>query len=314
MEKKRFSPGNAAGLVFLILVASVLINPSLLFFTSPEQQEQIALFANEYIFKFFHDTGKVGLPQIAIVAIIAMAAYYINLFVSIIGDKIKMKNRHAETIKALMVNLVKYAVVICALIISLSALGVNMVAVFTSLGIMGLVVGFGAQTLIEDVITGFFIIFEGQIHVGDIITIDNFRGTVTAIGIRTTCLTDAGMNMKIVNNSDIRTITNLSEQDSYATAEVSIAYGADLIKAEEVVKETLAKMPELYPNVFVKEPVYSGVQTLNTSSVDLRVAAMVAEANIYSARRLLNRELKLAMDAAGIEIPFPQVVVHQPRS
>ena len=189
-------------------------------------------------------------------------------------------------------------------------LGVNTGAILASLGVLGLIIGFGTQSLIEDVITGLFIIFEGQFHVGDIVSIDDFRGTVTSIGVRTTQLTDAGGNIKIVNNSDIRTMTNLSEVTSAAVVDVGISYGADLKQAEDVVNELL-KLPEMYPDVFVSAPTYDGVQALSASSVDLRIVAKVDETQLYRAQRLMNRELKLALDDAGIEIPFQQVVVHQ---
>lgn len=202
-------------------------------------------------------------------------------------------------------------VVIYGLIFGLSILGVNMVAVIASLGVLGLIVGFGAQTLIEDVITGLFIIFEGQFHVGDIIAIDNYRGTVTSIGIRTTQITDAGGNIKVINNSDIRTLVNLSEVASTAIADVGISYNADLEKAEQVILTLTEELPEMYPGIFHDRPTFMGVEELADSAVILRVVANVDEPNIYSGRRILLRELKLALDRNGIEIPFPQVVVHQ---
>ncbi|MBQ6679110.1 MAG: mechanosensitive ion channel family protein, partial [Lachnospiraceae bacterium] len=112
-------------------------------------------------------------------------------------------------------------------------------------------------------------------------------------------------------NSDIRVLTNLSEVTSLAVSVVSIAYGADLVAAEKVITDMLEKLPERYPEYFPKTPRYVGVESLSDSSVDLKVIADVDESNIYAARRVLNRELKLALDAGGIEIPFPQVVVWQ---
>lgn len=244
-------------------------------------------------------------------AVLLAECWVVSLIISAVNKNIKLKSRHAETIKSLLCNCLKYVVVIYAIIFGLSILGVNMVAVIASLGVLGLIVGFGAQTLIEDVITGLFIIFEGQFHVGDIVTIDNYRGTVTSIGIRTTQITDAGGNIKVINNSDIRTLVNLSEVASVAIADIGISYNADLEQAEQVVRDLLAELPDMYPGVFHDQPIFSGVQDLADSAVILRVCANVDEPNIYSARRILLRELKLAMDRAGIEIPFPQVVVHK---
>lgn len=244
-------------------------------------------------------------------AVLLAECWVVSLIISAVNKNIKLKSRHAETIKSLLCNCLKYVVVIYAIIFGLSILGVNMVAVIASLGVLGLIVGFGAQTLIEDVITGLFIIFEGQFHVGDIVTIDNYRGTVTSIGIRTTQITDAGGNIKVINNSDIRTLVNLSEVASVAIADIGISYNADLEQAEQVVRDLLDELPGMYPGVFHDQPTFSGVQDLADSAVILRVCANVDEPDIYSARRILLRELKLAMDRAGIEIPFPQVVVHK---
>ncbi|MBQ1712174.1 MAG: mechanosensitive ion channel family protein, partial [Firmicutes bacterium] len=197
------------------------------------------------------------------------------------------------------------------IIYGLNILGADVLTVIAGLGILALVIGFGAQSLIEDIFAGIFILFEGRFYVGDIISVDGFRGTVRSIGIVSTQIADVGGNIRIMNNSDIRVLTNLSDVSSVAVSIVSIAYGADLLKAEKVINELCDKLPEMYPEMFPTRPHYMGVENLSDSSVDLKVTADVHESNIYNARRILNRELKLALDAGGIEIPFPQVVVWQ---
>ena len=313
-RKKKFPIGKLIALVIIALVVLGVLNPKTLFFLNPAQQQVIDDFQLTYFTAhnpLQSSSGSFDPLCLVSLALLAAECWAISTIINLIADKLKLGNRHAETIKSLVCNCAKYAVVIYAIIFGLSIVGVNMMAVIASLGVLGLIVGFGAQTLIEDVITGLFIIFEGQFHVGDIVTIDDFRGTVTSIGIRTTQLTDAGGNIKIINNSDIRTLTNLSDKTSAAVVDVGISYDADLVKAEQVVGELLIQLPKMYPDVFTHTPTYSGVQSLSTSSVDLRVVAKVDETEVYHARRLLNRELKLALDRNGIEIPFNQVVVHQ---
>ena len=173
-----------------------------------------------------------------------------------------------------------------------------------------MIIGFGAQSLVEDLVTGIFLVFEDQFNVGDIIEVNGFRGTVDSIGIRATCIRDVGNNVKIINNSDLRNILNRSTADSYAVTTVSISYKENLEHVEEVVGEFLPKIREKYPEVFVKDPVYCGVQELAESGMLLKFVALVKESNIFTAPRLLNREIKLAFDKAGIEIPFNQIVVH----
>ena len=187
----------------------------------------------------------------------------------------------------------------------------NVAGIFASLGIASLIVGFGAQSLIEDMISGVFIIFEGQYHVGDIIVLDEFRGCVRNIGIRTTSIEDDGGNFKIVNNSDIRNLQNRSINRSIATTELSISYDADIPTVENVILEALPEMFERNQDVWLSVPRYIGVDSLGESSVVLKFIVEVNEQNFFNARRRLNRELKILMDKNNIEIPFNQIVVHQ---
>ncbi len=312
MLQKKPTPLTAAAAVIIILYLSLRF-PQILFFLSEEQQAAIRVFRIVYLSSKMPGNTPGGFDWLRIAALVVMIAlcWLINFLVQMVLARFTFQNRNAETLKGLISNVFKYAIVIFAVLYGLSIMGVNTAALIASLGIMSLIIGFGAQSLIEDVITGLFIILEGQYHVGDIVTIDGFRGKVTSIGIRTTQITDIGGNIKVINNSDIRTLVNLSEVKSLSTTIVSVAYGADLKSAEYVIKETAAKLPEMYPEVFHTVPEYMGVEELNSSSVDLKIAASVDEEQIYVARRLMNREFKLALDAAGIEIPFPQVVVHE---
>lgn len=313
-KHKKFPIGRIIGVMIILLVAAAVFFPKALFFLTPDQQKVLQDFQTTY---FAQSVPVEGEPQgfdwlrLAAIAILLAGCWVAHLAIKLVSTGIKLKSRHAETLKGLACNFLTYGVVIFGIIMALSIWGVNMVAMLTSLGVLGLIIGFGAQTLIEDVITGLFIIFEGQFHVNDIVTIDGFRGTVTAIGIRTTLLMDAGGNVKIINNSDIRTVTNLSEVTSVASAQVGISYHASIPAAEKAIEALLNALPTMYPDVFVYRPDYVGVQALSASSVDLKVVAKVDETVIYKAQRLLNRELKLCLDEAGIEIPFPQVVVHK---
>jgi small conductance mechanosensitive channel len=173
-----------------------------------------------------------------------------------------------------------------------------------------LAVSFGAQSLIEDVVTGIFLVFENQFSVGDYIEVDGFRGTVTSIGIRVTTIKGPGDNYKIMNNSDIRNILNRSKETSIATTLVSVAYHEDIENVEEVLKASFKDLFEKYPEVFLEEPTNLGVEQLAESGVTFRLAARIHEKDLFNAPRIMNREVKIAFDKAGIEIPFPQVVVH----
>ena len=221
------------------------------------------------------------------------------------------KHHKSRSMVGLFVSLTKFLGFIVGAVWALSILGVNLTGIFASLGIASLIIGFGAQSLIEDAVTGIFIIFEGQYRVGDIIVLDGFRGTVKKIGVRTTCIEDAGGNQKIVNNSDIRNVQNRSKNTSVAVCDLCISYGADIREVEKVIAATLPALHAKYSNLFLSAPRYMGVESLGESSVVLRIVADVTEENFFLGYRTLNREMKLMCDRHNIEIPFNQMVVHQ---
>ncbi len=221
------------------------------------------------------------------------------------------KGLRAQTVTELLISTVRYLAVILAVVWGLSILGVNTTAVLAGVGIVGLVLGFGAQSLIEDIITGAFIIFEGQYNIGDIIILDDFRGTVRSIGVRTTTIEDAGGNIKIVNNSDIRNLQNRSRQPSVALCDVGVAYETDLKALEAMLAEALPKMYEPNKALYLGPPRYLGVEELADSGVNLRFAVDVKESDVFAARRKLNRDIRVLFQEKGVDIPFPQVVVHR---
>ena len=224
------------------------------------------------------------------------------------------KNRNSRSMIGLFVSLIKFLGFVVGGVWALAILGLNLTGIFASLGIASLIIGFGAQSLIEDAVTGIFIIFEGQYHVGDIIVLDGFRGVVRRIGVRTTCIEDTGGNLKIVNNSDIRNMQNRSRNASVAICDLCISYDADIREVEKIIAATLPMIHTKYSNLYLTAPRYMGVESLGESSVVMRIVADVTEENFFLGYRTLNRELKLMCDENNIEIPFNQIVVHQAQS
>ena len=249
--------------------------------------------------------AAIGKALLVICCVLAVQ-YLILLLLSFI----KSDNHRVRTVLGLTANLVRYIAIIVIVIGVLSMLNVDMPTILAGLGVIALIIGFGAESLIADVVTGFFILVDNQYNVGDIIEVGGFRGTVTEIGIRTTCLTDAGGNIKIINNADMKNILNRSDKSSKAVADFSIPYETDLEKLEEKIPALLEEIYQKHPEVFKSAPVYLGVQTLGGSSVDLRFVAEVGESDIYSGARILNHDLFVGFRKLGVECPFPQVDVH----
>ncbi len=230
----------------------------------------------------------------------------ITTIVLAILNKAFRKNQRQITVVRLINSMVKCVMTIVLVIAVLAIWGVNTTALITGAGVVTLVVGLGMQSLISDVVAGLFIVFENEFNVGDIVTIDGFRGTVISIGIRTTKLEALG-NIKIVNNSDIRGVLNQTVNPSTAKALIDIEYGESLQRVEEIIAK---KLPEVKIEGVIGVISYDGVATLGASGVTLQFTANCYEGDIFAVQREMNKQLKLMFDENGVGIPFNQLVVH----
>ena len=223
----------------------------------------------------------------------------------------KSSSHRSATVITITQSLLRYATAILILCWGLSIIGVNVSTILASVGVVALIVGFGAESLIEDVITGFFMLFENQYNVSDIVEVGGFRGTVSDIGIRTTSITDPGGNVKIINNSNMKDILNRSDNASRSLSDIQIPYETDLPAFEEKLPDILDRIYEAHKDVMHDKPVYLGVQELGESGVTLRFFVEVDESDIYKVQRVLNRELLVSFREAGVEVPYRQLDLHQ---
>ena len=253
-------------------------------------------------FLFAHPVIKV----LAMAAMVLFAAGLLRLLLSCLQPKA----RKAMTMVSLLSSLLRYVAALVILCGGLSILGVNVNAIVASVGIVALIVGFGAESLVADVVTGIFLLFENQYNVGDIVEVNGFRGTVKEIGIRTTSIMDVGGNVKIINNSEMKNILNRSDNISRAVSDIAIPYETDLEALEAKIPELMQAIYAQRADVMLAAPQYLGVQQLADSSVVLRFVVEVAEKDIYAGARILNRDLWLGFRKLGVECPFPQVDVH----
>lgn len=248
----------------------------------------------------------------AILKLIIMAAAVIaaETLVTVILELPKPKSHRIRSVLSIIASLLKYVAGLVILCWGLAIIGVNVSTIVASVGIVALIVGFSAESLIADVVTGAFMIFENQYNVGDIVEVDGFRGTVTNIGIRTTSITDPGDNVKIVNNSDMRNILNRSDKISRSVSDICIPYGTDIEKLESEIPALMQSIYEKHSEMMKNPPQYLGIQTLADSAVVLRFVAEVSEKDIFTGSRILNHDLLLGFRKLGVECPFPQLDVH----
>ena len=238
--------------------------------------------------------------------------YGISKLVRTILSLLFMKaNNKTVTIVRFINSTIRYLAAFVVLFSILAVVGVDATTILASAGILALVVGLGAQTLIADIIAGLSIVFEEQFDVGDIIVVDGFRGVVYEIGLATTKVVDYSGNLKSIRNSQINTVINQSHDLSNAVAYCSVDYSSDLAYVRKVVEEELLKQFKAAIPSIVGEPKYLGVSELEDSGIQLMFLAKCNEEDRFSTQRAMNEIAITVLSKAGIEIPFPQVVVSQ---
>jgi moderate conductance mechanosensitive channel len=260
---------------------------------------------------------NIGVASVKIVLILLLTAVVIkigklaiqNIFRVRSRSPFKISERREATLSKLLENVLTYVVYFVAIIMILSALTVNVTGLLAGAGIVGLAVGFGAQNLVRDVITGFFIIFEDQFSVGDFIRVGALEGNVEEIGLRTTKIKNWTGELHIIPNGNIAEVTNFSIHNSIAVVDVSIAYEENIEEAERVISELLLTMPQKY-EYLINPPDLLGVQTLGASDVVMRIVAECTPMQHWGMARNIRKDVKMALDKHGIEIPFPRMVMY----
>ena len=306
-KKALIGNGTLIGAAVAALLVIFLLNPNWLPFSEKTTSKIAELEKANFLIE---RSGQITLAHWLTLLLAVCVIWLLYTIGKLILGLIGRRNVRARTITTMFTGGLKYLAVIAGVVWGLRILGVDTTAILAGIGIIGLILGFGAQSLIEDVITGLFIIFEGKYSIGDIIVLDDFRGVVRDIGVRTTTIEDAGYNLKVVNNSDIRNFQNRSRNTSLAVCLCSVAYETDLRELEKMLSENLPDMYLAHKDLYLGAPRYLGVHELGDSGVVLKFVADVKEEDIFAAQRALNRDIRVLFADKGVEIPFPQVVVH----
>lgn len=240
--------------------------------------------------------------------IYCVIVYLIFKLFRMIMKFVTKKSIKSQTVVTLFDSFIKYLTFLIGLYLVLKAFGVDPKTLLAGAGVIALIIGLGAQPLIADILNGLSIVFEGEYRVGDIVVIDSFRGTVLTIGLRTTQIIDAAGNIKIINNSEIKNIINMSQSLSLAICDVQIDYEESLLKVELLLKSNLETFKQNIP-LIVEGPEYLGVAELGSSGVTLRIIARCKEENKFQVQRDLNRQIKLLFDKHKVTIPFQQFTI-----
>ena len=220
--------------------------------------------------------------------------------------------KRAKTLGGIIRAVITVVVYVAAMMMIVGEFGVQIGPLLAGAGIAGLAVGFGAQTLVKDVINGFFILLEDQIRVGDVVNVGGLGGLVEAISLRTTRLRDLEGRVHIIPNGSIEVATNLTREWSRALIDVGVAYKEDIDKVIEIMKEVGDEMKQ-HPiwGLMILEPItVLGLDSFGDSSVNIRAFFKTVPLKQWDVGREYRRRLKRAFDQRGIEMPFPHRTIY----
>ena len=287
-------------LAFVVLIAVVFANN---------------LFADDSLIRFIlRGKWQHGINLFSITYCILIGISIIEL--TIILRKVVMwiagfLNARGETICRMLDNFLKTFSFLFILYYCLSILGVDTHTLLASAGILSLVIGLGAQSLVADILAGLFIIFESEFQVGDIVTIDGFRGTVVEIGVRTTKVKEGSGNVKIFSNSSVKNILNMTKDYSIISVDMVVKYSEDLHYIEKILRDEFPKIKRNLPTI-VEGPFYRGVSAQNMDNMTIRIIAKCLERDRVQLDRDLRRQMKLVFDDYDINIPSSEIGAIRP--
>lgn len=220
--------------------------------------------------------------------------------------------RRAETLGRVVRYLISVIVSLIAGMLMLSELGISLAPILGAAGVVGLAVGFGAQSLVKDYFTGFFLLLENQIRQGDVVTLGGHSGEVEEVTLRFVQLRDYHGHVHFVPNSQITTVTNLTRGFSHAVVDVGVAYREDMDEVMQLMQAVAAEMRQdsVFGARLLDDLDMAGVDNWADSAVVIRARFRCVASEQWSVRREYLRRLKQAFDAHGIEIPYPHLTVY----
>lgn len=232
----------------------------------------------------------------------------------------KLSNAYEEKREKTLIDIIrtalKFAIWLMAGLMILQEVGVNIAPLLAGAGVVGVALGFGAQSLVQDAFKGLFILFENQYRVGDVVQINSdLAGVVEKITLRATVLRDLDGNVHHISNGNIDTATNMTMDFANVNIDIGISYDSDLTKVEKVINETgeaLAEDTE-WKDAIIEPPAFVRVDSFDDSAITVKILGKTTADMRWGVAGEYRRRLKEAFDKHDIEIPFPQVVVHDKR-
>ncbi|AID02860.1 mechanosensitive ion channel family protein [Staphylococcus xylosus] len=270
------------------------------------------------------ETYQSLLSNLIMIIVYVVAAWILLHFVNKgIAQFFKIQNKgknsnkkRSKTLISLVQNVVSYVVWFIVLTTILSKFGISVGGIIASAGVVGLAVGFGAQTVVKDIITGFFIIFENQFDVGDYVKISNggapvAEGTVKSIGLRSMRINTISGELTTLPNGSVGEITNYSVINGEAIVEIPVSITEDIDKVEDELNASFEAIRSQY-YLFISTPEVVGVNSITNNEIVLRISAETIPGEGFTGARILRKEILKLFKIKEIKMPQPMMVQYEP--
>ncbi len=226
----------------------------------------------------------------------------------------KERKKRADTLIHISVFACRVVIVVTALFMVLQELGLDIAPLLAGAGVVGLAIGFGAQNIVKDFFSGFFILLENQYRVGDVVKIGDMSGVVENVNLRTTVLRDLAGILHVIPNGEIKMVSNMTFGWSRAVVEIGVAFKENLDRVFQVLSDTGKELAqdEGFREKIIETPEVLGVERFDASAIIIKILIKTRPMEQWAVGREYRKRIKEAFDREGIVIPFPQRVVHFP--
>lgn len=223
--------------------------------------------------------------------------------------KLYNNDKRVNTLAEMLKRIVKFVLYFIGIMITLEMFNINTTSILATAGIGGLAIGFGAQSLVKDLITGFFILFEDQYAVGDFVKIKDYEGVVEELGLRVTKLRDFTGDLHIIPNSSIQIVSNRTRGAMRALVKVSISYNENIDKVVKILEKVCLNLKETNESI-IDGPTILGVTDLGEYKIDITIIAKTRPMEQWAVEREIRKRVKEAFEKEKIEIPYPKRIIY----
>lgn len=229
------------------------------------------------------------------------------LLKKILIKSLNKKKKREQTLKKLLISIIKVAIIIIEIIVILETLGINVTSLLAGLGIASVVLGLALQDIMKDILSGIFIIIEDQYDVGDLVEINNFTGNIISVGLKSTKIKNYEGKIKIISNRNISEVINYSKSNNYAIIDIPVSYEENISKVEKVLNKIIDKIKEL--DNIIGNVELLGINELAESSINYRLTAEVKSSTQYQVQRQIRKIVLEEFSKEKINIPYNKIEV-----